>query len=522
MPNWRHSLPALAVAAVGVALALLLFNSLARTRLFSPDSMNYVDVARNIAAGRGAVQSAAGFNGADPPAAETPIPAPLLSQPPLYPLLVALLSLAGPPPADAALALAALAYGACLPLAFLLARELYDEQAAALAVGATLLCFPLAYVARFAWSESLGAALVLLALLLLARAARPGGAPPAWEATLAGLAAGLAFATRYALWPLLPLGLAYLAWARRGPAALAGYALGAALPAGLTLGRNLAVAGALLPRGLPSDRPLPRNLADAARELAGHYLANRAGALQLALAVLIGLALAAAAARGRRRAIVGAVAGRRALLPLWAAAYVAALVIQRSLAHFDPIGPRLIAPAWASLVVLGPALLLAAAPRLRRPPHLALAICAAAALAAAARELPVALGPPAEHGPPLASSERLRWVAEHTGPGDLIVGDDAVDLPFYLGRPAAVSFSAYPLTRHATYAGLRALAAARCDEYAHIYLVLRLWPGQARAERERAFGTFIADLKAGDAAAYPALRPLAQLSDGAAFAVECP
>ena len=48
--------------AVVVYLILFGLNSLGRLRRFSPDSMNYVDVARNIAAGRGIVQSTLGFN----------------------------------------------------------------------------------------------------------------------------------------------------------------------------------------------------------------------------------------------------------------------------------------------------------------------------------------------------------------------------------------------------------------------------------------------------------------------------
>ena len=54
-----HWLLALAVAAyVGLAG----YNSLTRTRNFSPDSMNYVSVARNIAEGKGITQPALGFN----------------------------------------------------------------------------------------------------------------------------------------------------------------------------------------------------------------------------------------------------------------------------------------------------------------------------------------------------------------------------------------------------------------------------------------------------------------------------
>jgi hypothetical protein len=66
---------------------LFLFNTATRIGRFSPDSMNYVNVARNIAEGNGITQPTLGFNQPriNP---DDDIPAPLIAQPPLYPLLI--------------------------------------------------------------------------------------------------------------------------------------------------------------------------------------------------------------------------------------------------------------------------------------------------------------------------------------------------------------------------------------------------------------------------------------------------
>lgn len=62
--------------------------SLLRYRRFSPDSMNYVNAARNLLRGRGLTQDTIGYGGnflrADLPARD-----PLGTHPPLYPVAVA-------------------------------------------------------------------------------------------------------------------------------------------------------------------------------------------------------------------------------------------------------------------------------------------------------------------------------------------------------------------------------------------------------------------------------------------------
>ena len=115
------------VFGVTAYIVLFVFNSLTRTRYFSNDSMNYVDVARNISAGRGIVQSTLGFNQPYLFEETSRIPNPMTSQSPLYPILIALLSLFGIPHADSALLISGLALGGVIFMAYLLGRDLYDE-----------------------------------------------------------------------------------------------------------------------------------------------------------------------------------------------------------------------------------------------------------------------------------------------------------------------------------------------------------------------------------------------------------
>src|SRR3954468_1761071 len=75
-------------------LALLTFNWVTRTGRFSPDSMNYVNIARNIVAGQGVTQPTLGFNQADWKLDDKP-PVPVTVHGPLYPALIALVSQTG-------------------------------------------------------------------------------------------------------------------------------------------------------------------------------------------------------------------------------------------------------------------------------------------------------------------------------------------------------------------------------------------------------------------------------------------
>ncbi len=500
-------------------LILFGFNSLTRLRRFSPDSMNYVDVARNIATGRGVVQSTLGFNQPHWDSSRV-MPTPLTSQPPLYPLSIALLGFAGLSWADAALLAPVLSYGAILALTYLLVQELFDPGAALIATAGLLLYAPLRLVSSCAWSEAPAMAWAWLGFWLLARTRHTLRQRYAWPA-LAGLVTGLAFATRYAFLPLFGLGIVLLIepqdrrWTARN---LALYTAAFALPALWVIGRSLYFDGALLgPARNPSLRGFGLNWSDMTDALFKMYLENverESQGLWFRLSLLgMGLILAAQRRLGKtlEKVFLG---GKAYLLTGWALSYLALLLYQRTQTHFDRLGPRLIVPAGVTIVLLWSALLVKTL-RLEAK----YLIYGALLLAALAIRDQVALWQersPRSEADAIARSERLSWVAQHTTLRDLIVGDDTIDLPFYFGYEASISFSPYPYTDYPDYRLLMDYLEPRCAAHPNMFLVLR-----NRCDREscwrRRYGDFIADLTAGRTAAYPGVILHRRLSDGIVF-----
>ena len=504
----------LLLTVVAAYLALFTAHSVTRMRNFSPDSMNYVSVARNVSRGLGLSQPALGFNQPRWPV-DAALPAPFTSQPPLYPLTVAALGALLPSHADAALLVAALCYAGVLAVGTALAAQLYGRAAGLLALTLLLLHRPLYYVAGFAWSEPLGILLVLLSLLLALRAQRrPDGS--AWFWLASGLCAGLAFATRYLLLAAVVSSRALLLRNRRSLRPLLAYAAGIAVPVLLVMGRNLALTGTLMgSRPNPSLLGLDENLAAAFRNVFGSFFGDMPegpATLLLVAVVTLGLALLV-----RRRELAGGLRQPGTwLLGAWSCAYLALLIGQRSLIHFDAIGPRLVAPATVTLVLLL-AGLTARAFRVR--PGLALGIALVVAAGCLARQVRFASGPTVTDAARIEASPRLLWVERNTTAADLIIGDDTMDIPFYLDRPLVVSFSPYPYTDHPTYEHLAAFARGR--GYQKAFLVLRdryFSDGDWRWH----YGDFIADLVAGRTDAYPGVRELARLQDGYVFEMAVP
>jgi len=97
-------------------------NSLVRVRRFSPDSMLYVDAARNVAAGRGLVSNIVGLN--QPGVSlDDALPVPFITYAPLYPFAIAGVARLGPEAAEAALLVAVLGWLAIVLLGYALAGK---------------------------------------------------------------------------------------------------------------------------------------------------------------------------------------------------------------------------------------------------------------------------------------------------------------------------------------------------------------------------------------------------------------
>ena len=541
----RNTATALLALVACLYCGLFAANSLARVRWFSADSMNYVDIARRVAAGDGLVQSTGGFNQPFYLSSDLDLPAAFTAQPPGYPLAIALLSRLGMDGADAALVVSALAYAAILLLVYLLGKRMGGSAAGAVALGAALLFVPLTHLGRAALSECLAVAVVLLFFLLLdRRLERPPavvsdeadrGDRPAWRGLLPpfalGLLAGVAFGVRYALWPLPLIGLGAL-WVSRLAARRWGsatFAVGALLPMAWILGRNLAAEGRLLPAAMPAVTSLPESLERAITALLGGWRSTALGNWPDAvlLAVVLGLLGASAfrTATDSGRPWTPASSRLPLLAGLWAVLYLAAVVWRSTQSNFDPIGARLALPATVPLIPLLAALVAAVLPSARRlawlPPAI-LVVCLGAAFVREAALWSSGRDTRAEE----FTTTRQQWLRDHTGPGDLVVGGGTMDVPFLFPGRLAISYAGLPYTEVLTYPDLERIADRHCRDFDRILLVVRptvqLGGGRSDEDPSDWLGPFIADARAGRHEGYSLVQPLATLNEARVYQVACP
>lgn len=518
-----HPVARAILAVVALCLVLVAYNTL-RVRDFSNDSMNYVNVARSVSSGRGLTQPTLGFNQARF-SVEDEIPAPFTAQAPLFPVLIASLAVLGVPHSQGALLIPVLSYGCVLVLAFLLVRELYGKGESWLCLGLLLAYQPLRFISGLGWSESTGIGLILLSLLLLVKTPAPAeGAVRMRFIVAAGFVGGLAFAVRYALSPILAAGALFLAvrarqW-KQGVAGAVSYTVGFGIPAALVLGRNWALTGAFMPTQNPSREGWADNFGAMMEALGAGYLDPIPPHWQLrGLAVALGAATVAVLVNGRLRASVRAtLADRRArVLALWCVGYLTFLLAQRTRFHFDSINVRLVAPAGVVLAMLMAAVLARATGIRIAAARWCALLLASVSLLREARlvEAGAADGSPAWK----TSAARLTWIADNVSERDLVIGDDTIDVPFFLDRaPHTVSFSPYPYTDRPTYASLTAYLRRHGHRYRSVYLVVREH-GLAEAEWTDAYGPFVADLLAGRLHSYPDISPVRRLSGTQVFRI---
>ena len=424
-------LPIIAALVLGL---LLVVESAIRPRLAALDAYQYADVALNFAAGRGLTQSVLGYNAPRFPA-DGDWPVPFTSQPPLYPLLGALGVRLGAPPVAALAALAAAALVAGWFAAAWLARLIAGEQAATLTLLGLAACASSMQLSPRIWSEPLGiaASLAALAAIVCARRKRPLARAAAW-ALAAGLLAGAAFGTRYALAPLAAIGVLWLAFGRpvasRAATALA-FASGWTAIAAPVMARNRALSGGWLGEARnPSAETVSDVLSGAFARTFGRLPAPALAALALALLALVVTLARDRALRERAWTVLAAEDG---IVPAWIALYAGGVMLLRSRVQFDAVGFRLLAPALAASVPLAAGVLVAAFRPPRRVLELAVALCLA--VTAANVGIRMARTPPPDDAARIASSPALRWLAESTEPGDPFIAEDGVDLAWMLRDP---------------------------------------------------------------------------------------
>lgn len=321
---WRVHPAAIALAAAGVALVLLLTSRSGPG--LSPDSIQYIAAARHLLAGDGL---------------QTYDARPFLLWPPLFPVLLAAIGTMAGSATAAAQLINAVAFGLVILLVSAEARRSTGRSAMAiLAATATALCPVLVRVFTMAWSEPVFILLALLALALLGRYLRRGATR--WLIA-AATAAGLAALTRYIGVAVIGVGAVALValGPRRWPRRLADAALFGTLaiaPLCGWLGRNYLISGTLTgTRGWLSATARPPLFTSAASAFL------LAAALLPALIVVPGLF---------RRQRWNGPPVQMAVHRLFVVAYVAALVALAYAGASNPIDYRLLAPAYPSAIVL--------------------------------------------------------------------------------------------------------------------------------------------------------------------------
>ena len=345
-PGRRDALPA-ACGALGAALVL------AREATYGAvlhwDSINYIGVARSLAAGEGFTE----FDGT-----------PFTSWPPLYPLLLAVPAVLRIDPLDAAGPLNAALSGLTV---FAAGRWLWgrlESRLLAILCGLALAtAMPLVGTASWALSETPFILFVTLALIGTDRLLRDGTAP---ALALAAAFTALACLTRwhgvgviFAVVPLLALqrGVALPSRARR----IAAYAAISAAPLGLWMLRHLLVTGRPLPsRGTHAADAA--GLLDATLGVTARWLlpdtawtTDSLPARALAGAGLIALAAAVAylAASGRRNPGARSRRGAFVVFGGFAAAYLAFHALSWAASGFADNSStyRYLAPVFLPLLV---------------------------------------------------------------------------------------------------------------------------------------------------------------------------
>jgi 4-amino-4-deoxy-L-arabinose transferase-like glycosyltransferase len=500
----------------------LVATALTCPRLVSNDSFGYLDVARNVAAGRGLSQSVTGWNAARFPAAAT-WPAPFIAQAPLYPLIAGAVIRIGVAPISAVLLVALIALVAVWFTGAALARELWGEGAGVMVLTVLAASALPSAVPTRAWSETLAIAFALASLRLEVHALAEPAGPSVARAAGVGLLAGLAFDARFAFAIALPVALVptLTLRARRVRVTLsllAGWLIAAA-PV-LIRQRRLAGAWGVVERNASSEGPLALLQAMFTR-------LGRSGALRtvwiVVAAVVIALLLTRSG-RERLRHAWSAAWQPRARLPLvWALAYFVAIMALRSRVQFDSVGLRLLAPAAVMTIVT-----IAGAPWAGRMlSRGVIAGCAAVfLLIAAIGAVRFARARPLPDAERVAESGLMIWLRDSTRNDDPVIAEDAADLAYYLSDPrgpgrAFASYSAAPYMRPLEEHDLEIFARTHVGTERGVLLVVR---GRTAGEDwwRGALGPLISDAVAGRLSAHPSLTQIAETGDGWVFRYRTP
>ena len=495
----RLTIPVLLALLFFVHVVVFCWLSVAAIRRVSPDSMNYIAVARNVVAGEGLVQSAPGFN--QPTLWDEDFSPQFprktrASHNPGYALVLAGIAAAtGWDAADTAFLLSAVSYAAALAAGFLLARSVWGDGAGLLA--AAFLALVLRRTFLYAWTEPIAIACLLAMLALLAHGATPR------RSIAAGLFAGLALFVRSGMLPVLALGgLACLLEHEHRLRRLLLFGAGASVAlAGMFTGDgHVYPPHAFVEVGWISPRALVAMAVEFVRRTRW----------DLAVLAVLGLCAWWRARRDGLPIVPDRARNGCILAVAWVGGCSVFLVTAHAMLNevFEPFSERLLVPVRAVLVVCCGGLAWQALAARWRPIVAAAAFAASMTVNIGYNAAVLASGREDSDAARIAESARRRWVAEQTGPTDFVVGTNLVDLPYFIRQaPDVASFGRAGYFEHVSRQQLEAVFLARCEEYDDLYLVLH----RAGPDAARQYGDFVARMSGGRPA--PAYALVAGLSD---------
>ena len=505
--------------AIAVLLALLFvghvgvfgWRSITFDRRITGDSMNYIDVARNLSAGEGLVQSAAGFNqptfwGEDF-SPDFPDKTRAGHNPGYSVLVAAVAEVTGLEHADAAFVIGPAAYAAALASAFLFASRLLGPAAGLLA--AAFVAHQVRWVFLRTWTEPVVIAMLLVLLAVFARGATPR------RAVVGGLVVGAALFVRSGFVPILALG---------GLACLLGHGSRWRRLLLFAAGASIAAIGPFLGEGqvYPPQTTIAAGWFSAISlgELSAEFL-DRAG---WTLAVPAGLGACAwwLAIRDGRPILPDRARYGCVLVIAWMVGWPAFLMAARVVVLTDMFDDRMLAPLVAVNAIATALLVWRLCPQRRRLPVSIAVFAVTLALATGgdaivqadsdtaqrlygssyrvlvgrnvtARILPED-GDRSDYAYRIATSPSGLWASRNLTPRDLVVGAGTTELPYFFRHqvPSTVSFSPQPYFPEISGARFNAVFLARCGRYDNLYLIL--------SRLRRSWGRFALDLLAGSPA----------------------
>ena len=464
------------------------WRSITFDRRVTGDSMNYIDVARNLSAGEGLVQSAAGFNQrafwAQDFSPDFPDKTRASHNPGYSVFIAAVAAATGLEHADAAFVIGPAAYAAALIFTFLFASRLLGTAAGLLA--AAFLAHQLRWIFLRTWTEPVVIALLLALLALLARGATPR------RAAAGGVLVGLALLVRSSFVPMLALG---------GLACLLGHGSRVRRLLLFAAGASIALAGLLLGEGHAYQPYLPRTTV-----AAGWFPDVFVSELwTLAAAAFLGACAWWRAVREGRPIVPDRARYGCVLVIAWIAGWWVFLLAATRLVVMSSyvLDDRMLAPAAAVTSIASALLVWRICPERLRLSVAVVVFAATTALATAgdaivqgdngtaqrlyassarvlvgrnmtARILP-ADGDRSHYAYRIANFPHRLWVSRNVTPRDLVVGAGTMDLPYFFRQqvPATVSFSPFPEVSGAKF---NAIFLARCGRYDNLYLILSKLP----------------------------------------------